>query len=661
MTITGPDARSAAPGQAVVDAAMLVLERMGLTPADLLAAPAARPAAPTFAEYIPVVSALVSDGCRRAYGSYWNRVTEQWGSRRIDEPTPSEIRQLVQHVRANVVPRRNSRGGRSAAEHLIAALRCMYKHAEEDGLIDPADNPARKVDKPRRLPSTRRAVADKRLAEINHAAATTGDDPELDTLLLRLHTETACRRGGALALRPQDLDPEQCLILLREKGETVRWQPVSPTLMAALLGHAGERHAPPDGQLLRYRNGRRITYRRYDHLWERLGRYLPWVRAQQISMHWIRHTTLTWVERNFGYAVAKAYAGHTDNGSDTGATATYVRATTHEVAAALAALTGEPHPLATQERVVTPMAALTAGVNRPGATADLGPGGPPAARTTGPAGGDRSAAVSSGTRTVRSWPLLVLAAPAAAEVWSGWVGIAQKTGFGLVSPLPGILPSLHLDTSITLPVGVEAYAAYALRAWLAGGALDQRPDPPVRQVVRDLLLRARHGRTGGLPPAGPGRDGAGTVADHHDRVLPAGPGPGHGHHPRPHAARRRRTRPRDEGTGRRPAPRPVLRGPGRAIPGPDRERRDTRRNRSSRQDSNGPAAGPPPRPEDQGTGSDRDQPGTPDRQQARSSGKASITAGLAQQGDQGFQRGPECPGARDQRRTGWHQSRCAGS
>jgi hypothetical protein len=70
---------------------------------------------------------------------------------------------------------------------------------------------------------------------------------------------------------------------------------------------------------------------------------------------------------------------------------------------------------------------------------------------------------------VRSWPLLVLAAPAAAEVWSGWAGIAQKTGFGLVSPLPGIWPSLHLDTTITLPVGVEAYAAYALRAWLVTG------------------------------------------------------------------------------------------------------------------------------------------------------------------------------------------------
>jgi hypothetical protein len=90
----------------------------------------------------------------------------------------------------------------------------------------------------------------------------------------------------------------------------------------------------------------------------------------------------------------------------------------------------------------------------------------PVPRTGAEAAADRSAAVRARAKTVRSWPLLVLAAPAAAEVWTGWVGIAQKTGFGLVSPLPGIWPSLHLDTSITLPIGVEAYAAYALRAWL---------------------------------------------------------------------------------------------------------------------------------------------------------------------------------------------------
>ena len=92
----------------------------------------------------------------------------------------------------------------------------MYKHAEEDGLIDPAANPARKVDKPRRLPSTRRAVADKRLAEINHAAATTGDDPELDSGLLGGHISFSLaggqpRRGGAAPGGAGLAAPHACL------------------------------------------------------------------------------------------------------------------------------------------------------------------------------------------------------------------------------------------------------------------------------------------------------------------------------------------------------------------------------------------------------------------------------------------------------------------
>jgi integrase/recombinase XerC len=345
MSTAVPPAQTRASQRAVIDAALVLLERMGLSPADLAAVPQDRPSVPTFAEYIPAVAAAVSAGTRRAYGTYWNRITEHWGARHLDEPTPTEIRQLMAQVKASVVARRNACCGRSAQEHLVAALRCIYQHAQDDGIITEAGNPARKVAKPRRLPSTRRAVADTRLAEINKVAATTGNDPELDTLLLRLHTETACRRGGALALRPQDLDRDQCLVLLREKGETVRWQPVSPTLMACLVRHGQDRHAPAGGQLLRYASGQPITCRRYDHLWVRIGRHLPWARTQQVSMHWLRHTTLTWVERNFGYAVARAYAGHTD-GDSAGATSTYVRASVSEVAAALGALTGEPHPLA---------------------------------------------------------------------------------------------------------------------------------------------------------------------------------------------------------------------------------------------------------------------------------------------------------------------------
>jgi hypothetical protein len=90
--------------------------------------------------------------------------------------------------------------------------------------------------------------------------------------------------------------------------------------------------------------------------------------------------------------------------------------------------------------------------DRPGPAADTGP--------------ERPATVPRGGRSVRSWPLLVLAAPAAVAVWSGWVGIGQMTGFGEIRPLPGIWTSLHIDTAVSLPVGVEAYAASALRAWL---------------------------------------------------------------------------------------------------------------------------------------------------------------------------------------------------
>jgi len=78
-----------------------------------------------------------------------------------------------------------------------------------------------------------------------------------------------------LALRPVDLDPDQCLVLLREKGDAHRWQPVSPTLMAPLVAHAADLGAPAEGRLLRYGDGRPVTYRRYDHLWNRIGEHLP--------------------------------------------------------------------------------------------------------------------------------------------------------------------------------------------------------------------------------------------------------------------------------------------------------------------------------------------------------------------------------------------------
>ncbi len=131
---------------------------------------------------------------------------------------------------------------------------------------------------------------------------------------------------------------------------------------------------------------------------------------------------------------------------------------------------------------------------------DSGLSGPVPARIAGPAAAERSPAVVPRGGAVRSWPLLVLAAPAAAEVFSGWVGIAQKTGFGLVSPLPGIWPALHLDTAITLPVGRRGLRRVRAARLAGHRAGDQRPDPPVRQIVGEHV-RA-HGAAG---PAAPRR------------------------------------------------------------------------------------------------------------------------------------------------------------
>ncbi|MDT5036111.1 MAG: hypothetical protein QOE03_1296, partial [Micromonosporaceae bacterium] len=77
---------------AEVEAALVLLARLGVTPADLIAGAAAgRPPVPTFAEFVPQVVAAVTPGTLKAYGSYWNRVVQEWGPRRLTEPSPLEI------------------------------------------------------------------------------------------------------------------------------------------------------------------------------------------------------------------------------------------------------------------------------------------------------------------------------------------------------------------------------------------------------------------------------------------------------------------------------------------------------------------------------------------------------------------------------------------
>ena len=65
------------------------------------------------------------------------------------------------------------------------------------------------------------------------------------------------------------------------------------------------------------------------------------------------------------------------------------------------------------------------------------------------------------------WPVWLMILPAFVAIWSGWVGLGELCGFGVVQPFPGI-SDFQINTAITLPIGVEAYAGYALHAWLSG-------------------------------------------------------------------------------------------------------------------------------------------------------------------------------------------------
>lgn len=46
---------------------------------------------PTVAEYLPTVEAAASPGTRRTYGSYWQRMADGLGERRIDEVSASDL------------------------------------------------------------------------------------------------------------------------------------------------------------------------------------------------------------------------------------------------------------------------------------------------------------------------------------------------------------------------------------------------------------------------------------------------------------------------------------------------------------------------------------------------------------------------------------------
>lgn len=97
-----------------------------------------------------------------------------------------------------------------------------------------------------------------------------------------------------------------------------------------------------------------------------------------------------------------------------------------------------------------------------------------------------------GRRQPRIWGLLamlyIIAASAGIAIWSGWVGLGGMSGYGPVHPLPGISDRFVINAAIGLPLGMEAFAAIALKVWIAGSHSDRTRNYAKRSTIVSLCV-----------------------------------------------------------------------------------------------------------------------------------------------------------------------------
>ena len=184
----------------------------------------------------------------------------------------------------------------------------------------------------------------------------------------------------------------------------------------------------------------------------------------------------------------------------------------------------------------------------------------------------------------RPWPVVLLALPAYVAIWGGWVELGRMCGFGPVNLLPGIGDGLVVDLAITLPFGMEVYAAYAMSTWLS-----KKPVHPTArkfamwssiaalvlgslgQVAYHLLVASSESRSprGGSWSRWPAcRLPSSGWAPHWPTCAPATARPGPPlPRPLPHPRRPRRACPGPDAR-RRAQPVPVVYSPTEPVPAP---------------------------------------------------------------------------------------------
>lgn len=292
----------------------------------------------------------VSAASRPTYATGLRLLARRLGDRDLEHVTLADLvtlRDAVRHASGvHIVTSARARGrrlrsydpdahGKGAAENFVRATRFCFSYAVSLGFLPVS--PAERLKAPRRPQPPERPLLEHELADIWTTATTTGDDPELDGLLLMFLRHTAARREGCLNLCLCHLDPTRGRVTLSEKNGETREVPLAARLAEGLLTHARNRTAALDSDtVFRYRDGTPLTRRRFNSLFDRIDRHLGWTEPLDVGAHWIRHTTLADIAAVSGVRVAEAYAGHQP--ASLGVIGIYTKPTFADLEAAYAAV-----------------------------------------------------------------------------------------------------------------------------------------------------------------------------------------------------------------------------------------------------------------------------------------------------------------------------------
>jgi integrase/recombinase XerC len=307
---------------------------------------------PTFAEFLPEVVAACTEKSLPTYHTHFKRLVSNFADRRLDEVTVNELTSLrdttvseaaMQKLESAKRTGRELRSyehdahGYGAGENAVRAYRFFFKVACRANHLDV--NTAAQIDIPTRPEAPERPLTVSELEEVAMIWCTTGNDPELDSLLFEFHRKTAARREGGLNLRVGNLNLTRGAVTLNEKFGRAREVPLDIEFMRRLLDFSQRRGASGVADnVFRSKRHEPISRKRYGTIYDRLDSYTDWTEKLDLGVHWIRHTTLDDVRTVADSRVAAKFAGHSD--ASQGTIGLYTKVSFEELAAAFEAIFG---------------------------------------------------------------------------------------------------------------------------------------------------------------------------------------------------------------------------------------------------------------------------------------------------------------------------------